>query len=84
MIKKWQIGDQIHDQNRGELRSHPEASRGTGVTRGGRLVPMGAAQIKCRSSERAHLRTTKRSDERKTLPATVVLAIGAQAGCLTS
>jgi hypothetical protein len=27
MIKKWQIGDQIHDHNRGELRDHPEATR---------------------------------------------------------
>ena len=25
MIKKWQIGDQIHDHNRGELACHPEA-----------------------------------------------------------
>jgi hypothetical protein len=28
MIKKWQIGDQIQDHNRGELWDHPEASRG--------------------------------------------------------
>jgi hypothetical protein len=28
MIKKWQIGDQIHDHSRGELRDHPEASPG--------------------------------------------------------
>jgi hypothetical protein len=27
MIKKWQIGDQIQDHNRGELAGHPEASR---------------------------------------------------------
>ena len=27
MIKKWQIGDQIHDHNRGELGDHPKASR---------------------------------------------------------
>jgi|HubBroStandDraft_6_1064221.scaffolds.fasta_scaffold17734_3 hypothetical protein len=27
MIKKRQIGDQIDDHNRGELRYHPEASR---------------------------------------------------------
>ena len=26
-IKKWQIGDQIDDHNRGELGDHPEASR---------------------------------------------------------
>jgi hypothetical protein len=26
MIKKWQIGDQIHDHNRGELACHPEGS----------------------------------------------------------
>jgi hypothetical protein len=26
MIKKGQIGDQIHDHNRGELQCHPEAS----------------------------------------------------------
>jgi hypothetical protein len=26
MIKQWQIGDQIQDYNRGELRSHPEGS----------------------------------------------------------
>jgi hypothetical protein len=26
MIKQWQIGDQIHDHNRGELRHHPEGS----------------------------------------------------------
>jgi hypothetical protein len=27
MIKKWQIGDQIHDHNKGADRHHPEASR---------------------------------------------------------
>jgi hypothetical protein len=27
MIKKWQIGDQIQDHDRGELRGHPEGSR---------------------------------------------------------
>src|SRR5215469_14829793 len=27
MIRKRQIGDQIQDHNRGELRGHPEASR---------------------------------------------------------
>jgi hypothetical protein len=26
MIKKGQIGDQIQDHNKGELRCHPEAS----------------------------------------------------------
>jgi hypothetical protein len=26
MIKQWQIGDQIQDHNRGEVRDHPEAS----------------------------------------------------------
>jgi hypothetical protein len=30
MIRKWQIGDQIDDRNRGELRDHPEAS-GIGI-----------------------------------------------------
>ena len=30
MIKKWQIGDQIQDHNRGGLRDHPEASRDPG------------------------------------------------------
>jgi hypothetical protein len=59
MIKKWQIGDQIHDHHRGELRSHPEASRGTDVTRGGQLVLIGAAQIKCGSSERAPSKNNK-------------------------
>ena len=33
MIKKWQIGDQIHDHNRGGVQDHPEASRGGGLTR---------------------------------------------------
>jgi hypothetical protein len=28
MIKKWKIGDQIDDHNRGELRDHPEAFGG--------------------------------------------------------
>jgi hypothetical protein len=28
MIKKWQIGDQIQDHNRGEFRDDPEALRG--------------------------------------------------------
>ena len=28
MINRWQIGDQIDDHNRGELRGHPEASWG--------------------------------------------------------
>jgi hypothetical protein len=28
MIKKRQLGDQIDDHNIGELRDHPEASRG--------------------------------------------------------
>jgi hypothetical protein len=38
MIKKWQIGDQIQGHNRGELRDHPEGSRGSDVTRRGRAL----------------------------------------------
>jgi hypothetical protein len=43
MIKKWQIGDQIQDRNRGEVACHPGASWGQDLrktrTTGDRALP---------------------------------------------